>query len=90
MNKDQTLADYIEYLWTKGFKLSDEQVYFIYFGKQSTNASDPLVQIAIETTLRVQRSFDGSFYISLLELLQENNITTITAAKRLFYQKDIK
>ncbi|MCZ0701900.1 hypothetical protein J2T56_000325 [Natronobacillus azotifigens] len=90
MKNDRTLADYIEHLWVKGFKLTDEQVHFIYFGKQYTNASDKLVRIALETTLRIQYSFDGSFYISLLELLKENNIITIAQAKKLFHERGIK
>lgn len=90
MKVNETLADYIEYIWSKGFKLSDEQVHFIYFGKQYTNSSDQLVKVAIETTLRIQRRFDGSFYISLLELLKENQIVSIDCARKLFEAKGIK
>ncbi len=85
-----SLADYLEHLWVKGFKLSDEQVRFIYFGKKYTEATDDLVRIALETTLRLQFQFDGSFYISLLELLKEHQITSFKEAKQLFKVKGIQ
>ncbi|SEN44589.1 hypothetical protein SAMN04488134_10199 [Amphibacillus marinus] len=85
-----TLADYLEQLWVKGFKLSDEQVRFIYFGKQYTGANDDLARVAIKTTLRLQYQFDGSFYISLLELLKEHNIGTRQDAIALFKKKGLQ
>ncbi|MBU5594199.1 hypothetical protein KQI76_03395 [Amphibacillus sp. MSJ-3] len=87
---DLALADYLERLWSKGFKLSDEQVRFIYFGKKYTNANDQMAQIALETTLRLQFQFDGSFYIGLLELLKEYQVENIKEAKELFIQKGIR
>jgi hypothetical protein len=32
------------------------------------------VQAAIEITLKAQKKFDGSFYISLLEIFKQNQI----------------
>ncbi|WP_117169397.1 DUF6123 family protein [Paraliobacillus sediminis] len=89
MRNNVTLGDYIEILWEKGFKLTDEEVQFIYFGKQYTNANDWLIIMAIKTTLQIQRQFDGSFYISLLELLQEKKVTTEKQAKKEFQKKGI-
>lgn len=70
-----TLEDYLLFLKTKGFHLKDDAIGFIYFGKHYTNASDKLVNIAIEITLKAQKRFDGSFYLSLLELFTEKNIS---------------
>lgn len=89
MRNNVTLGDYIEILWEKGFKLTDEEVQFIYFGKQYTDANDWLIIMAIKTTLQIQRQFDGSFYISLLELLQEKKVTTEKQAKKEFQNKGI-
>lgn len=89
MRSNLTLGDYIEELWEKGFKLSDEQVQFIYFGKQYTNAHDWLLILALKTTLQIQHHFDGSFYISLLELLQEKKVTTEKQARQEFQNKGI-
>lgn len=89
MRHNVTLGDYIEILWEKGFKLTDEEVQFIYFGKQYTDANDWLIIMAIKTTLQIQRQFDGSFYISLLELLQEKKVTTEKQAMKEFKIKGI-
>lgn len=70
----QNLEDYLLFLKEKGFHLQDDALGFIYFGKHSTNASDQLVNLAIEITIKTQKRFDGSFYVSLLELLKENKI----------------
>lgn len=84
-----TLVDYLETLWVKGFKLPDEDIRFIYFGKKLTNADDWCVSFAIETTLRLKRQFDGSFYISLLELFHEHEIKNRHEAKRLLAVKNM-
>ncbi|MDC3415331.1 DUF6123 family protein [Aquibacillus salsiterrae] len=76
MGKIDLLANYIEDLWAKGFKLADEEVQFIYFGRKYTNAADWKVILSIRVTLQFQQTFDGSFYLSLLELFtQEPNYT---------------
>ncbi|WP_018660245.1 DUF6123 family protein [Heyndrickxia acidiproducens] len=69
-----SLGEYILFLRGKGFKFKDDVIHFIYFGKQYTNAPDPIVQAAIELTLQAQKKFDGSFYISLLETFKQNQI----------------
>ncbi|WP_226034737.1 DUF6123 family protein [Aquibacillus saliphilus] len=76
MKKSNRLAYYIEDLWTKGFKLTDEEVRFIYFGKNSTDAPEWKIMLALRITLRVQKSFDASFFLSLLELLNSDTIKT--------------
>ncbi|MFE8702157.1 DUF6123 family protein [Cytobacillus sp. FJAT-54145] len=68
--------DYILLLKSKGFQLREDAIGFIRFGKQYTNASDELANTAIELTLKAQKSFDGSFYVSLLEMLISNKIHT--------------
>lgn len=70
MNVEQ----YIEHLGYKGFSFGDDAQGFIYFGKELTGANDALVNAAIEITLKAQKRFDGSFYISLLEALNQHNI----------------
>lgn len=76
MPKNSSLAEYIEELWERGFKLSDEEVRFIYFGKRYTEANDQIIILALKFTLQIQRNFDRSFYISLLELFLEHLINT--------------
>ncbi|UOQ42758.1 DUF6123 family protein [Halobacillus salinarum] len=71
-----SLAYFLEDLWTKGFKLSDEDVRFIYFGKYSVNAAEWKVIIAIKITLKYQHTFDPSFFISVLEHIAKPYITT--------------
>lgn len=66
--------DYLLNLRDKGFQLREDAIGFIYFGKQYTNASDELTNTAIELTLKAQKTFDGSFYVSLLEMLTSNKI----------------
>jgi hypothetical protein len=78
----KTVAHYLDFLDSKGFHLHDDAVGFINFGKQSTNASDELIITAIELTLKTQREFDGSFYLSLLETLVRGKVKTRGAAIR--------
>lgn len=61
------LEKYIQFLKGKGFQLGDDFKGFVELGKACTNASDELLIAAIEITLKGQRAFDGSFFISLLE-----------------------
>ena len=72
--KWQSLEEYIAFLQSKGFSLRDDALGFIQFGKQYADAEDLLAIIALEMTIKVQREFDGSFYISLLEQLKQQNI----------------
>jgi hypothetical protein len=73
MRLNQPTAEYISSLIAKGFLLKDEDIGFIYFGKKYTGIDDTLVNLAIEFTLKIQRRFDGSFYIALLEGFQEEH-----------------
>lgn len=72
----KSLEDYLADLDTKGFKLNDEAIGFIYFGRKYTDATDELVKIAIEITLKSQQRFDSSFYISVLEEIVQSKHTT--------------
>ncbi|MFC3884096.1 DUF6123 family protein [Bacillus songklensis] len=72
----QTIEDYLLYLEEKGFHLREDARGFISFGKHYTGASDEIVNCAIEWTLKVQKEFDGSFFMSLLENLTTQNITS--------------
>ncbi|MBS4173215.1 hypothetical protein KHA87_07970 [Bacillus sp. FJAT-49736] len=72
--KELSLDDFLMNLREKGFKFEEDVIGFIYFGKQYTAASDTIIKAAIEITLKTQKKFDGSFYISLLESLKQNNL----------------
>jgi hypothetical protein len=74
--KTRSIEEYLDFLAEKGFHFGEDAKGFIMFGKYYTGAEDELVIIAIEITLKAQKHFDGSFYISLLESLKENNIST--------------
>jgi hypothetical protein len=76
-----TVEEYVEYLESKGFSFGEDDIGFIFFGKHYTNASDFLVNMAIEMTLKAQKHFDGSFYISLLEALKQNKIESRSEAE---------
>lgn len=71
-----TVEEYLHNLQGKGFQLQEDTIGFIYFGRHSTNASDEITNTAIELTLKAQKSFDGSFYVSLLETFVANKIKT--------------
>jgi hypothetical protein len=71
-----TLEEYLHILKSKGFQLHEDAIGFIYFGKHYTNAPDEMINTAIELTLKAQKSFDGSFYMSLLETFIKNEIKT--------------
>ncbi|MCM3724340.1 hypothetical protein FB550_102141 [Neobacillus bataviensis] len=81
-----TVEDYLHYLKGKGFQFQEDAIGFIFFGKHYTNASDEIINTAIELTLKAQKRFDGSFYVALLEMLTANNINSRKAALK--YLKD--
>ncbi|MBT2754978.1 DUF6123 family protein [Mesobacillus foraminis] len=85
----KTLEDFLLDLKGKGFQFGEDAVGFIYFGKQYTGSTDELTIIAIELTLKSQKKFDGSFYISLLEMFPANNIKTRKQAIRYVKQKQL-
>ncbi|WP_147533954.1 DUF6123 family protein [Bacillus marasmi] len=72
----QTVNEYISFLQGKGFQFQEDAIGFINFGKTYTNSSDELVIAAIELTLKAQRQFEGSFFISLLETFSANEVKT--------------
>ena len=84
------LENYLMNLEAKGFKFKDDAISFIYFGKQSTGTDDYVVSLAIELTLKTQKRFDGSFYLSLLERLKEHNVKTKREAYRLMEEMGLK
>jgi len=83
----KTVDDYLNFLDSKGFQLKEDAIGFIYFGKKSTNASDELTNTAIELTLKAQKDFDGSFFVSLLETLTSNKINTRSGAIKFVKKK---
>ncbi|WP_064091395.1 DUF6123 family protein [Rossellomorea aquimaris] len=72
----KTTEDFLIDLENKGFKFQEDAIGFIYFGKKYTDASDELVNCAIEITLKAQKQFDSSFYMSILERLHSQKIST--------------
>ncbi|MFD2445785.1 DUF6123 family protein [Bacillus sp. CGMCC 1.16607] len=76
------LEDFLANLQAKGFHLQEDAIGFIYFGKHFTNAPDDVIITAIEFTLKTQKEFDGSFYISLLETLTVQKVQTREEAIR--------
>lgn len=83
------VEEYLSELQTRGFQFKPDAIGFIYFGKHYTNASDEMIITAIELTLKAQKSFDGSFYLSLLEILLANHITTRKAALKFIKEKEL-
>ncbi|WP_231689119.1 DUF6123 family protein [Fictibacillus sp. FJAT-27399] len=71
-----SIEEYFRYLASKGIKLKESDTAFIEFGKHFTGMSDYMVSVAIEITLKIQREFDGSYYIALLEEFKQNEIKT--------------
>jgi FPC/CPF motif-containing protein YcgG len=72
----KTTEDFLIDLENRGFKFQEDAIGFIYFGKKYTDASDELVNSAIEITLKAQKQFDSSFYMSILERLHSQKITS--------------
>lgn len=85
----RTVDEYLHYLEGKGFQFEEDSIGFIYFGKHYTNASDELINSAIEITLKAQKSFDGSFYVSLLETLVSSKIQTRNAALKFVKEREL-
>ncbi len=71
----RTVSEYVDYLMSKGFVFGDDANGFIEFGQNYTDTRDEVVIIAIELTLKIQKEFDGSFFISLLEKFKSEEIT---------------
>ncbi|WP_035098234.1 DUF6123 family protein [Anoxybacteroides tepidamans] len=72
----QTVAQYFDFLASKGFRLGEDAFRFVQFGQQYAQASDELTIIALEWTLKIQKEFDGSFFLSLLEELRKEQLST--------------
>lgn len=85
----RTVEDYLHHLKSKGFQLREDAIGFIYFGQQYTNSADEITNAAIELTLKAQKDFDGSFYISLLEMFAANKIITRKAAFQFVREKEL-
>ena len=85
----KTVEEYLIFLESKGFQFQEDAVGFIYFGKQYTNATDELTNTAIELTLKAQKTFDGSFYVSLLEMLVSNKIKTRLEAIQFVKEREL-
>ena len=78
----KTTEEFLIDLENKGFKFQEDAIGFIYFGKKYTDAPDELVNSAIEITLKAQRQFDSSFYMSILERLHSQQISSRREALR--------
>ncbi|MFC0271678.1 DUF6123 family protein [Metabacillus herbersteinensis] len=76
----KTVTEYIQYLNEKGFSFGEDALGFIHFGQNYTDAKDALVIASIELTLKIQKEFDGSFFISILEMLKKEGIETSQGA----------
>ena len=85
----QTVEEYLHYLEGKGFQFQEDAIGFIFFGKHYTNATDEMINTAIELTLKAQKCFDGSFYVSLLETLISNQIDTRKDAIKFIKEKEL-
>jgi len=85
----QTLEEYLHYLQGKGFQLQEDAIGFIYFGKHFTNAPDEVMITAIELTLKAQKTFDGSFYMSMLETFISKQIKTRKEAIRFIKENEL-
>ncbi|MCM2531883.1 DUF6123 family protein [Neobacillus pocheonensis] len=85
----RTVEEFLHYLHGKGFQFQEDAIGFIYFGKHYTNASDEMINTAIELTLKAQKSFDGSFYVSLLETLMSNKIKSRKDAIKFVKDKEL-
>lgn len=84
-----TVEDYLAYLSSKGFQFGEDSIGFIMFGQHYTSASDELVNVAIELTLKAQKQFDGSFFISILEMCKGHEVFTREQALQLAKVKQI-
>ncbi|MCZ0754159.1 DUF6123 family protein [Anoxybacillus sp. J5B_2022] len=87
--RKQTVAQYFDFLESKGFRLEEDAFRFVRFGQQYAQASDELTIMALEWTLKVQRQFDGSFFLSLLEEWQKQQIATRQEAHLFMKEKGL-
>jgi hypothetical protein len=78
-----TVGQYIEYLTSKGFSFGEDALGFISFGQHYTSTTDELVNVALEITLKAQKEFDGSFFVSLLETFREHEVISRKSALEL-------
>lgn len=85
----QKLDEYLANLKAKGFNLQEDAIGFIYFGKHFTNASDEVIIATIELTLKAQKTFDGSFYISLLETFSHQKLQSRTEVLRYIKENNL-
>ncbi|MEH7381923.1 DUF6123 family protein [Bacillus sp. JJ1533] len=86
---ENRVEEYLQFLAQKGFHLGEDAVGFISFGQHYTAATDDIVIVAIEITLKAQKEFDGSFFISLLEMFKENQIQTRKQAYQFVEERNI-
>ena len=84
-----TVEDFLDNLKGKGFQFQEDAIGFIFFGKHYTNASDEIINTAIELTLKAQKRFDGSYYVALLEMLTLNKIKSRKAAIQYVKEKEL-
>ncbi|WP_096154334.1 DUF6123 family protein [Bacillus sp. FJAT-45066] len=89
MGKNDSTEVYIDNLKAKGFIFREDALGFIEFGKHYTGSSDHLVNIAIEITLKAQKQFDGSFFVSFLEILKKEEVDSKKHAYKLAEEKNI-
>ncbi|WP_100333652.1 DUF6123 family protein [Bacillus alkalisoli] len=89
MGKNDSTEEYIDNLKAKGFIFREDALGFIEFGKHYTGSSDHLVNIAIEITLKAQKQFDGSFFVSFLEILKKEEVDSKKHAYKLAEEKNI-
>ncbi|WP_243385894.1 DUF6123 family protein [Bacillus kexueae] len=80
--REIALIEYIQFLESKGFKFDEGFYGFVHFGKGYTNASDYVVILAIEWTLKIKLTFDGAFFMAILELFVSENVETRKQAER--------
>jgi Family of unknown function (DUF6123) len=84
------LEDYVASLASKGFRLSDGDLHFMNFGRHYTEATESQVKIALEVTLIKQLSFDGSYFIALLESFVKEDVRSKKRAFELLDQLQSK
>ncbi|WAA11081.1 DUF6123 family protein [Fervidibacillus albus] len=82
-----SVGEYIQYLQGKGFPFEEDAIGFIYFGMRLTESPEAVVIAAIEITLKAQKRFDGSFYVSLLEGMKEEKVGNRKEAYRFAKRK---
>lgn len=86
---ENRVKEYLTFLAQKGFHFGEDAIGFIGFGQHYTAATDEIINVAIEITLKAQKEFDGSFFISLLEMFKENQIQSRKQAFRYVEERNI-